>query len=86
MMTLDSSIPKRFNILIDPVVGVPPADRGHVAAADHDQVLHQIRMKALTYLQQERLFLIRFQGQFGITPPEIGFCATVRIDPICRIA
>jgi hypothetical protein len=28
-------------------------------------------MKALAYLQQKRFFFRRFQGQFGITPPEI---------------
>src|ERR1017187_599073 len=48
---------ERFDVLIERRSPVPAADNRHVPAADHDQILHQVRMKTLAQLQQQRFLL-----------------------------
>src|ERR1019366_7396164 len=49
----------------------PRPTTGTVPAADHDQILHQVRMKTLAQLQQQRFLLGRLSRQLRITAPQI---------------
>ena len=49
---------------------VSAADNGHVPAANHHQILHQVRMKAMAQLKEKILLFRRAGRQLRITATE----------------
>ena len=60
-----------------------PSDR-HMPAADHHQVLHQIRMKALAQIQKQ-IFLLGPVRQLRITAPN-ALISSIGIKAISRLS
>lgn len=78
LLPLGHEVPdERLDVLVDPEGFLASSHNRQMPAADHDQILHQIRMKALAQLQQQLLFDRighpgrHFRRQLGIPPSQI---------------